>query len=190
MPAVRPNPQLRIPQPRREDTASLGGSVLVLNTGRSKGQLMSLLERKDDIIAVPDVIVTAVGTKIWHRRSTHRAFGGCTSDDYEEDTAWTTRLDHNWSLEAARKVAAEVGLGAPARGRGRGRRGLQNDTWSQNVLVAASLATSKRCCTPERPTQRQGQQHAAHTSQLAALAAGVAPAPRAPPPAPRAPRST
>ena len=92
----------------REDTASLGGSVLVLNTGRSKGQLMDLLSKKEDIIAVPDVIITAVGTKIWHRRSTHRAFGGCTSDDYEEDLAWTTRLDHAWDLEAARKIAADV----------------------------------------------------------------------------------
>lgn len=91
-----------------EDTASLGGSVLVLNTGRSKGALMSLLQDKEAVVAVPDVIITAVGTKIWHRRSTHRAFGGCTSDDYEEDVAWTTRLGHNWDLAAARAVAEEL----------------------------------------------------------------------------------
>ncbi|KIZ05253.1 hypothetical protein MNEG_2702 [Monoraphidium neglectum] len=90
-----------------EDTASLGGSVLVLNTGRSKGNLMSLLRDKEEVIAVPDVIITAVGTKIWHRRSTHRAFGGCTAEDYEEDLAWTQRLDHGWDLGAARQVAEE-----------------------------------------------------------------------------------
>lgn len=48
----------------RENTASLGGSVLVLNTGRSKGQLMKLLKDKEDVIAVPDVLITAVGTKV------------------------------------------------------------------------------------------------------------------------------
>ncbi|KAI8469032.1 MAG: sucrose-6F-phosphate phosphohydrolase-domain-containing protein [Monoraphidium minutum] len=90
-----------------EETASLGGSVLVLNTGRSKGALMSLLVEKEDIIAVPDVIITAVGTKIWHRKATHRAFGGCTSDDYEEDAMWTKRLDEGWDLEAARRVAED-----------------------------------------------------------------------------------
>lgn len=91
-----------------EDMASLGGSVLVLNTGRSKGHLMALLKEKEEIIAVPDVIITAVGTKIWHRRSTHRAFGGCSPDDYEEDLAWTTRLDERWDLETAREVCNKV----------------------------------------------------------------------------------
>ena len=46
--------------------------------------------------------------QIWHRRSTHRAFGGCTTDDYEEDTNWTLRLDHNWDLAAVKDVAQAV----------------------------------------------------------------------------------
>ncbi|GBF98024.1 sucrose phosphatase [Raphidocelis subcapitata] len=99
-----------------EDVAALGGSVLVLNTGRSKGALMELLRQKEEIIAVPDVIITAVGTKIWHRRSSHRAFGGCTPDDYEEDANWTTRLDEGWDLEAAREVAGRAMATANAGG--------------------------------------------------------------------------
>ena len=62
------------PHPR-EDVASLGGSVLVLNTGRSKGNLMALLKAKEDIIAVPDVLITAVGTKASPPFGASGAFG-------------------------------------------------------------------------------------------------------------------
>jgi hypothetical protein len=62
--------------PPREDVASLGNSVLVLNTGRSKGQLMELLQKKEDIIAVPDVLITAVGTKVRERCKTFQGGGG------------------------------------------------------------------------------------------------------------------
>lgn len=46
-----------------ENNAVLAGSVLVYNTGRSLGQFVSLLEQKAGALAVPDVLITAVGTK-------------------------------------------------------------------------------------------------------------------------------
>lgn len=105
-------------QTNREDVAALAGGVLVLNTGRSKGALMSLLRDKEEIIAAPDVLITAVGTKVWHRRATHRAFGGCDDDDYEEDLAWASRLDDGWDLGAARAAAeramSRANSGAPS----------------------------------------------------------------------------
>jgi hypothetical protein len=54
--------------------------------------------------------------QIWHRRASHRAFGGCASEDYEEDLNWTRRLDKNWDLPAVKDVAARL-MGALNRGR-------------------------------------------------------------------------
>jgi hydroxymethylpyrimidine pyrophosphatase-like HAD family hydrolase len=48
--------------------ARLAGGVLVFNTGRSIGQVMSLLRDKAAHMPHPDVIVTAVGTKIFTRK--------------------------------------------------------------------------------------------------------------------------
>lgn len=48
-----------------ENNAALAGSKLVYNTGRSLGSFLSLLKDKAHCIAVPDVVITAVGTKIW-----------------------------------------------------------------------------------------------------------------------------
>lgn len=47
-----------------EDSAALAGSVLVYNTGRSLGQFVSLLQQKGGALPVPDVLITAVGTKV------------------------------------------------------------------------------------------------------------------------------
>ncbi len=47
-----------------EDTASLAGSVLVYNTGRSLGQFTGLWAEKRGALALPDVLITAVGTKV------------------------------------------------------------------------------------------------------------------------------
>ena len=46
-----------------EDTAALAGSVLVYNTGRSLGQFTGLWAEKGGALALPDVLITAVGTK-------------------------------------------------------------------------------------------------------------------------------
>ena len=53
-----------------EDTAALAGSVLVYNTGRSLGQFVSLLQEKRGALPLPDVLITAVGTKVglWLKR--------------------------------------------------------------------------------------------------------------------------
>ena len=46
-----------------EDSAALTGSVLVYNTGRSLGQFTGLWASKGGTLALPDVLITAVGTK-------------------------------------------------------------------------------------------------------------------------------
>lgn len=48
-----------------ENSATLRGSILVYNTGRSIGQLTGLLEHRKGSMAVPDAIITAVGTKVF-----------------------------------------------------------------------------------------------------------------------------
>ncbi len=47
-----------------EDSAALSGGVLVYNTGRSLGQFKSLWQQKQGLLALPDVLITAVGTKV------------------------------------------------------------------------------------------------------------------------------
>lgn len=48
-----------------ENTAALCSSILVYNTGRSVGQVTGLMEHQRDCMAVPNAIITAVGTKIF-----------------------------------------------------------------------------------------------------------------------------
>ena len=50
-----------------EDAAVLRNSVLVYNTGRSLGQFTSLYEEKAGALALPNVLITAVGTKVGRR---------------------------------------------------------------------------------------------------------------------------
>lgn len=47
-----------------EDNAALSGGVLVYNTGRSLGQFMGLWQSKGGALSLPDVLITAVGTKV------------------------------------------------------------------------------------------------------------------------------
>ena len=47
-----------------EANAALAGGVLVYNTGRSLGQFISLFDEKAGALALPDVLITAVGTKV------------------------------------------------------------------------------------------------------------------------------
>lgn len=47
-----------------EDNAALANSTLVYNTGRSVGAVMGLLDEKQGKLAMPDVLITAVGTKV------------------------------------------------------------------------------------------------------------------------------
>ncbi len=47
-----------------EDNGALRNSVLVYNTGRSLGQFTSLYQEKAGALALPNVLITAVGTKV------------------------------------------------------------------------------------------------------------------------------
>eukprot|EP00879_Flechtneria_rotunda_P014431 GHRR01015079.1.p1 GENE.GHRR01015079.1~~GHRR01015079.1.p1 ORF type:complete len:701 (+),score=242.04 GHRR01015079.1:231-2333(+) len=90
-----------------ESSAALARSVLVYNTGRSKGQLIWLLKEKP-MLAVPDVLITAVGTKIWYLPDGMRAFQDPTVVDWIEDTRWSERLDEGWDLQQALSAAGEM----------------------------------------------------------------------------------
>lgn len=89
-----------------EGTAALCGSKLVYNTGRSIGSFLKLFEDKGGRLAMPDVIITAVGTKIFlnddkdSRRSDQAAF--------REDERWTSHLDAGWDLGRVRRVGTGV----------------------------------------------------------------------------------
>ena len=48
-----------------ENNAVLRNSVLVYNTGRSLGQFTSLYQEKAGMLALPNVLITAVGTKVF-----------------------------------------------------------------------------------------------------------------------------
>ncbi|KAK9810564.1 hypothetical protein WJX73_000994 [Symbiochloris irregularis] len=90
-----------------ENTAALAGGVLVYNTGRSLGQFQELLQTKADCLAVPNALITAVGTKIfWLRR--HGTGPDVNTLDWVEDLAWQHRLSHNWDLAVVREVGAQV----------------------------------------------------------------------------------
>lgn len=90
-----------------ESSAALARSVLVYNTGRSKGQLIWLLKEKP-MLAVPDVLITAVGTKVWYLPDNVRAFTDPTEVEWIEDMAWSRRLDEGWDLKQALEAAGEM----------------------------------------------------------------------------------
>ncbi len=46
------------------------GSVLVYSTGRSLQSFMELITEKKDVMAIPDALICAVGTKIYKRLDT------------------------------------------------------------------------------------------------------------------------
>jgi hypothetical protein len=47
-----------------ESNAALCGGILVYNTGRSLGQFIALHEEKSGTLALPNALITAVGTKV------------------------------------------------------------------------------------------------------------------------------
>ena len=59
-----------------ESEAALARSVLVYNTGRSLGQFVSLVNEQRGRLALPDVLVTAVGTKVFHLKAEWRGKTG------------------------------------------------------------------------------------------------------------------
>ncbi|KAI8471812.1 MAG: sucrose-6F-phosphate phosphohydrolase-domain-containing protein [Monoraphidium minutum] len=87
-----------------EDTAVVRGGLLVYNTGRSLDSFKQLLDEKGHCLARPDVLISAVGTKIYN-------YAG--AGNWAEDEGWVERLGEGWDLgvvrEAAYKALAEVG---------------------------------------------------------------------------------
>ena len=86
-----------------ENSAALASSVLVFNTGRSIGSVRSLLEEKKGCLAMPDTVITAVGTKIFVPE--HLADGSLI---WKEDEAWRDSLDAGWDLRAVQAAASAV----------------------------------------------------------------------------------
>lgn len=95
-----------------ESSACLARSVLVYNTGRSKGQLIWLLKEKP-MLVVPDVLITAVGTKIWYLPDGMRAFQDPTVVEWIEDKNWSLRLDEGWDLQQVGLLSASIRYGVP-----------------------------------------------------------------------------
>ena len=56
---------------------------------------------------MPDVLVTAVGTKVW-RLDASLGRTRATGLEWIEDLEWARRLDACWNLATARKVAAKL----------------------------------------------------------------------------------
>ena len=77
------------------------GSSLVYSTGRSLESFESLAEAKGGILAVPDALICAVGTKVYRRRGGEGAGG-----EWTEDAEWTARLDEGWDFDVVMKAAA------------------------------------------------------------------------------------
>jgi hydroxymethylpyrimidine pyrophosphatase-like HAD family hydrolase len=106
------------------------GSALVYSTGRSLQSFAQLVEEKRGILATPDALICAVGTKVYRRvdapdppnlvETTFRSLASVFQNDavsetsnWIEDLDWTASLDANWDfetvLEAARKAVELVG---------------------------------------------------------------------------------
>lgn len=91
-----------------EGVASLSGSFLVYNTGRSQGQFTGLLESKAEILPIPDALITAVGTKVFLLDTEGGSRATASGMVWQEDAAWAESLDEGWNLGAARSAAQAV----------------------------------------------------------------------------------
>ncbi len=95
---------------------------------RSLESFLELLQSKRQCLAVPDALITAVGTKLYE----HDA-AATGQHQWREDAVWLSQLDWGWDLELAREACyralAEVRLvggrvgdgGALGPGAGQGR---------------------------------------------------------------------
>jgi hypothetical protein len=150
-----------------EDNAALAGGVLVYNTGRSLGQFQGLLEWKAGALPVPDVLITAVGTKVWRLDAAGGTRGTATGLAWQEDLQWARTLDEGWSLPSMRQCV-------------------------QRVLDAHQGATSwlvsRRCaCRPAAAAARRHRVGAAPAPPSSPAPAACWPSPEPPPPSPTAP---
>lgn len=80
------------------------GGRLVYNTGRALDLFESLLEDKGKLLATPDMLITAIGTRIYAKGS---------NGEWQEDERYTASLGQGWQLEGVREACyralAQVG---------------------------------------------------------------------------------
>ena len=105
---------------------------------RSLGQFQGLLEWKAGALPVPDVLITAVGTKIWRLDTEGGTRGTATGLAWREDHQWARTLDEGWSLEGVRVWGVWGGVGGEGRWRGLGR--------GAGVLALAAGGAAEACC--------------------------------------------
>jgi hydroxymethylpyrimidine pyrophosphatase-like HAD family hydrolase len=120
-----------------EEGAFPPGSALVYSTGRSLESFAALIAEKKDVMAVPDALICAVGTKVYKRVDDSNAAKDKTEslvaatlkkllfkDAKEkekadaaierelrlwiEDIDWTARLDADWDADVIRAAAASA----------------------------------------------------------------------------------
>ena len=110
------------------------GSALVYSTGRSLESFAALIAEKGDVMAVPDALICAVGTKVYKRverraapnlvesvlkrlmffaEEHHEASSLSEKTAMElrnwiEDPDWTARLDADWDVDVVRAAAASA----------------------------------------------------------------------------------
>mmetsp|Transcript_667 Transcript_667/g.1395 ORF Transcript_667/g.1395 Transcript_667/m.1395 type:complete len:417 (+) Transcript_667:100-1350(+) len=82
-----------------EEEAVWRGSVLVFSSGRTLEQYLELAAEKDGVIASPDALVSAVGTRVYTRLG---------QEQWEEDDAWTATLDEGWNEQVVLDSCTEA----------------------------------------------------------------------------------
>ena len=121
-----------------EEGAFPPGSALVYSTGRSLESFAALIAEKGDVMAVPDALICAVGTKVYKRVERRKdapslvesvlkrlpmffdpktepneasSFSEKTAIELRnwiEDPDWTARLDKDWDVDVVRAAAASA----------------------------------------------------------------------------------
>ena len=121
-----------------EEGAFPPGSALVYSTGRSLESFAALVAEKGDVMAVPDALICAVGTKVYKRVERRKdapslvesvlkrlpvffdpktepneasSFSEKTAIELRnwiEDPDWTARLDADWDVDVVRAAAASA----------------------------------------------------------------------------------
>ncbi|KAF6259195.1 sucrose-6F-phosphate phosphohydrolase-domain-containing protein [Scenedesmus sp. NREL 46B-D3] len=79
-----------------ENEGLLRGGTLVYNTGRALDSFKQLLRDKAHCLAHPDVLISAVGTKVYNFTP---------SSGWQEDKGWANQLEVGWRVEAVREAA-------------------------------------------------------------------------------------
>ncbi|KAK9822128.1 hypothetical protein WJX74_009504 [Apatococcus lobatus] len=82
-----------------EQDAVVRGSRLVFNTGRALDSFCMLQAHKADCLPTPDLLIAAVGTKIYCCRA---------GKEWAEDADFAARLDEGWNLNVVREACYQA----------------------------------------------------------------------------------